>query len=233
MKPTILSLALAALVPAFAADVPDLTSALEYVACPSSVRWTERQKMPVTDLKFHDGKLWVGGGATELNAGPCPLQYINPATKEVVVEASAGTENVTVFKEFSDGRLYVPSQDPRDYDSDYDDDGFLFVRNGGNDWTFYKGCAQQQLVDSVSKNTKMGGFVHVWDAEEYKGDIFIGGYGISRTPDFGKTWTCATPGWKYGKMALHNVSGVYDFTKKVYKTPTGVTDSKPADGYGT
>ena len=215
------------------AEVPDCTSSLEYIACPNSARWTERQRMPVCDLFFHDGKLWVGGGATELNAGPCPLQYIDPATKQVTVECNAGTENITVFKEFSDGRLYVPSQDPRDYDSDYSDDGFIFVRNGDNDWTFYKGCAQQQLIDSVSKGTKMGGFVHVWDAEEYGGNIFIGGYGISRTPDFGKTWVCATPSWKYGKMALHNVNGVYDFNKNVYKTPTGVTDSKPQDGYGT
>lgn len=233
MKTALSSLAVITASLLASADVPDRTADLEYVACPSASRWTERQKMPVCDLFFHDGKLWVGGGATELNAGPCPLQYIDPITKQVVVECNAGTENITVFKRFSDGRLYVPSQDPRDYDADYDDDGFVFVRNGDDDWTFYKGCAQQQLVDSVSKGTKMGGFVHVWDAEEYAGNIFIGGYGISRTPDFGKTWACASTSWKYGKMTLHHVNGVYDFTKKCYKTPTGETSSRPEDGYGS
>ena len=233
MKTALSSLAVITASLLASADVPDRTADLEYVACPSASRWTERQKMPVCDLFFHDGKLWVGGGATELNAGPCPLQYIDPATKQVTVECNAGTENITVFKRFSDGRLYVPSQDPRDYDADYDDDGFVFVRNGDNDWTFYKGCAQQQLVDNVSKGTKMGGFVHVWDAEEYDGNVFIGGYGISRSADFGKNWACASTSWKYGKMTLHHVNGVYDFTKKCYKTPTGETSSRPEDGYGT
>ena len=215
------------------AEVADLTSSLEYVGNPNAARWSEVTKRPVTDLKVYDGKLFVSGGATELNAGPCPLQHIDPYTKKITVEGSAGTENISVFKVFSDGRLYVPSQDPRDYDADYSDDGHVFVRNPAGDWKFYKNVPKQSLKDKGSEYTEA--YVHNWDMEEYDGRIFVAGYGLAWTTNGCASWTSATPHWKSSRMDLIYAYNIWDYTKKKWKTAADVTvqPSLVADGYGT
>lgn len=180
------------------AAVPDLTSELEYVANPNQLRWgTAYDRMAVTDLMFYRGKLFVGGGATELNAGPVNLQQIDPVTKKVTIEGSAGTENISVFKVFSDGRLYVPSQDPRDYDDITADDGHVFVRNPDGDWTFYNNVPRGNKKER--DGSILANHVHNWDMEEFDGRIFVAGYGINASTDGCASWTPAET-WTTGTI---------------------------------
>lgn len=197
----------------------DRTDLLEFVGNPNAARWNEPSKRPVTDLKVYQGKLFVGGGATELNAGPCPLQHIDPYSKAITVEKTAGTENITLFKELSDGRLYVPSQDPRDYDSDYSDDGHVFVRDPSGDWKFYKNVPKGSAKDTDGKITEA--YIHNWDIEEYKGRTFVCGYGISFTTNGCASWTSATPHWTSSRMPCYYPTNVWDYTKKQWKGPSG------------
>lgn len=197
----------------------DRTDLLEFVGNPNAARWNEPSNRPVTDLKVYQGKLFVGGGATEMNAGPCPLQHIDPYSKAITVEKTAGTENITLFKELSDGRLYVPSQDPRDYDPDYSDDGHVFVRDPSGDWKFYKNVPKGSAKDTDGKITEA--YKHNWDIEEYKGRTFVCGYGISFTTNGCASWTSATPHWTSSRMPCYYPTNVWDYTKKQWKGPSG------------
>lgn len=197
-------------------DYPiDCAGKLEYVGNPNAKRWSNASDRGVTDLFFYAGKLFVSGGATEANSGPCPLQQIDPLTKAITVEKSAGTENISVFKSFSDGRLYVPSQDPRDWDSNYDDDGHVFVRDAVGNWQFYKNVPKGSAKDTDGSVT--AAYVHNWDMEEYKGRTFVCGYGISFTTNGCASWKSATPHWTSSRMKFYYPTNVWDYSKKQWK----------------
>ena len=99
------------------ADVPDVTSSLEYVGNPAKNRWPATSyPRGALDLQFHRGTLLVGSGEVEVNPGPVYLYGIDPVTLDETFEYSAGTEAVANFRVASWGELLVPSQDPHEGD---------------------------------------------------------------------------------------------------------------------
>ena len=108
--------ALAVLPYSAAADVPDLTAAMEALCNPNTTRWTASQSLAIapTSLGVCDGKLFVSGGDWNKNLGPCPIFSVDPYTGAYVKEFESGTESIDYFRTDSEGCLYAPSVDPRE-----------------------------------------------------------------------------------------------------------------------
>ena len=193
MKMTALLAAFAAATAA--ATCPDLTSQLENLGNPNASRWTSASTFPrnVPDLFPYNGKIYTSGGDWENNGGPCPIFAIDPYTGEWEQEWVAGTEATCEFKEFSDGRLYLPSIDirERDWDNQTAKDahqGSHFRREADGNWREYETALGKGNISQWLGFEYQGYRVHNWDMAEYKGYTFICGYGIS-----GSTNWCETP----------------------------------------
>ena len=91
----------------------------EFVCNPNATRWSNPGSRPgffareVQDLHVYNGKIYTAGGdwGAFSNQGPVPIFAIDPATGSFTNEFEAGTELITDFKEFSDGRLWAGSVD--------------------------------------------------------------------------------------------------------------------------
>ena len=124
---------LSIIVTAFArADVPDVTSSLEYVSNPAMHRWPAGgSSCGALDLQFHRGTLLVGSGEVENNQGPVWVYGTDPLTLEESFEYSAGTEALASCRVASWGELLVPSQDLHDGDPN---GGTVFTRDATGAW---------------------------------------------------------------------------------------------------
>ena len=165
-------LILSILVAAFArADVPDVTSSLEYVGNPAMHRWpSDSYERGALDLQFHRGKLLVGSGEVENNRGPVHIYGTDPVTLDENFEYSAGTEALATFRLASWGELLVPSQDLKDGDPN---GGHVFIRGTNGVWRGYSNIGGSVPTGSsgvVDNKT------HIWDMEEFDGRVFTSGY---------------------------------------------------------
>ena len=107
---------IAALAAASVSAVPDYTNSqeLECIGNPNAAKWpSNTTARHVPDLFPYHGKLYTSGGnwGQSEHTGPCPIWAIDPYSGTWEKEWHAGTEAVYEFKEFSDGRLYLPSID--------------------------------------------------------------------------------------------------------------------------
>ena len=160
------------LVAAFArADVPDVTSSLEYVGNPAKNRWPANSyPRGVLDLQFHKGKLLAGSGEVEVNPGPVYLYGIDPVTLDTRFEYSAGTEAISNFRVASWGELLAPSQDPHEGDPNQ---AHVYIRGTNAVWRKYSSIGGKVATGtwgSVWNKT------HIWDMEEFDGRVFTAGY---------------------------------------------------------
>ena len=93
-----------------------------FVCNPNATRWSTAGvkagyfAREVQDLHVYNGKIYTAGGdwGAFSNQGPVPIFAINPATGSFTNEFEAGTELITDFKTFSDGRLWAGSVDVRE-----------------------------------------------------------------------------------------------------------------------
>ena len=165
-------LILSILVAAFArADVPDVTSSLEYVGNPAMHRWpSDSYERGALDLQFHRGTLLVGSGEVENNRGPVHVYGTDPVTLDENFEYSAGTEAIASCRVASWGELLVPSQDLKDGDPN---GGHVFIRGTNGVWRGYSNIGGSVPTGSsgvVDNKT------HIWDMEEFDGRVFTSGY---------------------------------------------------------
>ena len=82
-------------------------------------------------IKAIGGRLYIGLGNYTYNTGPTPVIALSPQTGTFTNEFSAGTEAIDDFKVFSNGKVYVPSLDPREASSSIL--GHFFIRSSTGD----------------------------------------------------------------------------------------------------
>lgn len=172
--------ALAVLPYAAAADVPDLTAAMESLCNPNATRWTTSQQLAIapTSLGVCDGMLFVSGGDWDKNLGPCPIFSVDPYTGAYATAFDSGTESIDYFRTDSEGCLYAPSVDPRE---GHVNECNVARRNADGTWTALKIAPNRWMPYSSSENAYYG--THTWDVAFWKGKIFTAGYGIGVGPE--------------------------------------------------
>ena len=165
----------------------------EFVCNPNATRWnTPGGKggyfaREVQDLHVYNGKIYTAGGdwGAFSNQGPVPIFAIDPATGSFTNEFEAGTELITDFKEFSDGRLWAGSVDNRE---SHENAGHFFRRELDGTWTNLTSCI------SGHNGATANYAAHIWDIAEFGGKFFTAGYGICASSNWGDTrMTDATP----------------------------------------
>ena len=157
------------------ADVPVLTSSLEYVGNPAKHRWpTDASYRGALDLQFHRGALLVGSGEVESNPGPIHIYSTDPVTLKQTYEYSAGTEALASCRVASWGELLAPSQDPHEKDAT---EGHVYIRGTNGVWRRHS-----SITGSVPKGAPTNlllSATHVWDMEEFDGRIFAATYQLN------------------------------------------------------
>jgi hypothetical protein len=156
------------------ADVPDLTSSLEYVGNPGLHRWpSDAYVRGALDLQFHRGTLLVGGGEVENNRGPVHVYGTDPVTLDETFEYSAGTEALANCRVASWGELLAPSQDPREGDPN---NGHVFIRAADGTWSRRSSIGGSVPYKVGSSTGSVASNTHVWDLEEFDGRVFSASY---------------------------------------------------------
>ena len=144
------------------ADVPVLTSSLEYVGNPAKNRWpTNAYYRGALDLQFHRGALLVGSGEVESNPGPIHIYSTDPVTLQKKYEYSAGTEAVASCRVASWGELHV------------------YIRGTNSVWRRHSGITGSVPEVSGSWTSSVLSATHVWDMEEFDGRIFAATYQLN------------------------------------------------------
>ncbi|MFC2081557.1 glycoside hydrolase TIM-barrel-like domain-containing protein [Candidatus Bipolaricaulota bacterium] len=133
----------------------------------------------VYDLQAWNGRLYIGAGEREMNAGPVPVISYDPITDQFSEEFVVDEEVILDYVA-SDDRLYIPGSDA----TESWDSGNIYV-NGGSGWT---------------KHRTLDGAIHVFDAAEFDGLLFaaamtvtsqdplLGGGSIYVSEDLGESW---------------------------------------------
>ena len=155
------------------ADVPVVTSSLEYVGNPAKNRWpkdADSYYRGALDLQFHRGSLFVGSGEVETNPGPVHIYSTDPVTLKQTFEYSAGTEAISGSRVASWGELLVPSQDPHEKDPTEAD---VYIRGTNGVWRRHQSVKGE--VPTGTNSTVLAS-THVWDMEEFDGRIFTASY---------------------------------------------------------
>ena len=189
---------IAALAAASVSAVPDYTNSqeLECIGNPNAAKWpSNTTARHVPDLFPYHGKLYTSGGnwGQSEHTGPCPIWAIDPYSGTWEKEWHAGTEAVYEFKEFSDGRLYLPSIDiyERDWDNGVTEaeshEGSHFRREADGNWRNYETALGTGNITMWLTYEYQGYRVHNWDMAQYKDYMFICGYGISGSTNWGET----------------------------------------------
>ena len=222
---------LSILVTAFArADVPDVTSSLEYVSNPAMHRWpSDSYERGALDLQFHCGTLLVGGGEVENNQGPVYVYGTDPVTLDEKFEYSAGTEAIASCRVASWGELLVPSQDPRESDSNQ---AHVYIRGTNSVWRKYSNIGGR--VD-VGASDYVWNKTHIWDMEEFDGRVFTSGYQLhwstNRCVNFVDTGSITnanrvfyymTPSNGYGRTSLRRQMQLLRFSNDLYAVPNSL-----------
>ena len=159
-----------------AADVPVVTSSLEYVGNPAKNRWpkdADSYYRGALDLQFHRGSLFVGSGEVETNPGPVHIYSTDPVTLKQTFEYSAGTEAVSGSRVASWGELLVPSQDPHEKDPTVAD---VYIRSTNGVWRRHIGVNGDVPYKMTSTTGSVLSSTHVWDMEEFDGRVFTASY---------------------------------------------------------
>src|SRR5574344_1117599 len=184
MKRYILLTLLAAPFLAWAAATNDVTTALQYIGNPNASRWNESYPRSVQDLQVYGGNIYLGGGDSGNNKGPCPVFAWYPYLGKFVNEGSINDEMIRFYQIFSDVRLYIPGIDARDVFYR----GEFFVRSPTN-------STWQQVITSGGTNDVS---IHHFNMGEHGDRIFCCGYGICSATNFGLN----TPSyrWKIADM---------------------------------
>ena len=174
--------ALAVLPYAAAADVPDLTVAMEPLCNPNASRWPNSgMSRHVQDLCPYKGKIYTSGGEWDTNTGPCPIFAVDPYSGAFTNEFTAGTDAIYEFKEFSDGRLHASAVDMHEGAANL---GSSFRRETDGTWrAFYTGCGSCNITNFGSMAYE-GYKIHSWDMAEFNGTVFLAGYGISASTNW-------------------------------------------------
>src|SRR5574344_92059 len=151
----------------------DATSDLIYLGNPAKSRWpTSAISRHVQDLHPYKGKIYTSGGEWGGNTGPCPCFAVDPYSGAYENEFDAGTDAIYEFKEFSDGLLYCSAVDPHENVSTF---GHTFRREANGSWKNYSNC----IKGGITNVSNCAFYTHNWDMTEYKGKVFVCGYGIS------------------------------------------------------
>lgn len=159
------------------AEVPDsardVTADMTLLCNPAKSRWPgSAQSRHVQDLHPYQGKIYTSGGEWGGNTGPCPCFAVDPYSGAYENEFDAGTDAIYEFKEFSDGLLYCSAVDPHENVSTF---GHTFRREANGSWKNYSNC----IKGGITNVSNCAFYTHNWDMTEYKGKVFVCGYGIS------------------------------------------------------
>ena len=168
------------------AEAVDATASLEYLFAPAEARWgtgTDDAALlarAVHCLKYIDGRIYVGAGEWNDNAGPVPIVTILPgATPSWTNEYAAGSEQIEDFKKFSDGRVWTRATDAKEHDANY---GFFFVRDPDGTWSKTANVDWNPFHTLIGGSGNYGTYTHVWDFCEYGTNLYFTGFGIAGSP---------------------------------------------------
>ncbi len=136
----------------------------------------------VWDMQLFGGRIYLGHGNSsnegpEINAGPVPVIYYDPASSEFVEQYMTDEEQIDLYR-ILNGQLYIPGHDPRG--SPANGNLYRLSRTG---WT---------------KLPTVPGAVHVYDLAQHEGKLFAAtgsatNQGISMSSDGGMTWQTVLP----------------------------------------
>jgi len=136
------------------------------------------------DMMFYEGKLYIGNGDFDDNAGPIDIWCYDPKTDKWEKSGTVRDESVSRFV-LIDGKLAATGTDPMD---DWELGNYYLLENG--EW---------KTVRTIP------GAVHNFDMVEHNGKIFCaigvepGGYPAAVSTDGGATFT-QVPFYKDGKL---------------------------------
>ena len=159
----------------------DVTDQIQYFANPAKYYFpkeniTNAAARCCTRIKAIGGRLYIGMGDYTYNTGPTPVVALSPQTGTFTNEYSAGTEAIDDFKVFSNGKVYVPSLDPRE---NHAREGHFFIRSSvysNGTWARNK-TIPKGVVNSSNSSACI--YTHCWDLAEFDGKIHFAGYGTA------------------------------------------------------
>lgn len=186
----------------------DVTDQVTYFANPAKYYFpksdiTNMAARCCSRIKAIGGRLYIGLGNYTYNTGPAPVVALSPQTGVFTNEYSAGTEAIDDFKVFSNGKVYVPSLDPREANKSIM--GHFFIRSSTGDnatWSIYK-----KIPAGVVHNTRSDTYIytHCWDLAEFDGKIHFAGYGTASATLSGNsmgTFSDTCPTFDIGEMQI-------------------------------
>ncbi|MFC2081727.1 hypothetical protein ACFLR0_00920 [Candidatus Bipolaricaulota bacterium] len=156
---------------------------LDYVGNPHLAAFPDGSGMElarsVYDLQAWHGRLYIGAGEREMNAGPVPVVSYDPAPGQFDEEFVVDEEVILDYVACGE-RLYIPGSDA----TESWDSGNIYFHDGAG-WT---------------KRRTLDGAIHVFDAAEFDGLLFasgmavtsqdplLGGGAIYVSKDLGESW---------------------------------------------
>lgn len=155
----------------------------------------------VWDMQVYNGRIYLGHGDYNSNAGPIPVIYYDPCTNKFTTQYTVNEEQIDKYKVLN-GKLYIPGTDARE---SWDYGNFYVMDN--DQWTKFR---------TIPKAT------HVFDMVIYNGQLYatIGATtrdacGLLVSKDMGKTWATVQNTFS----ALYDwMSNLFVFNNKLYAT---------------
>jgi len=162
----------------------------------------------VWDVEAYDGKIYIGCGNYDSNAGSnvgdLPVYSYDPATETWTKEYNVHDEQVSRF--FSEwGNLYIPGMDPG---SGAGENGNYYYKAGGKWATYssvYRGIHMFDMLFLEDGKTVFAGLGTNTGVQPY----------ISKSTDGGKTWNLVT--FKKDGATLTNTSSTWSRTHNMFE----------------
>lgn len=133
----------------------------------------------VWDMQVYNGRIYLGHGDYNSNAGPIPVIYYDPVVNKFVTQYSVNEEQIDKYKVLN-GKLYIPGTDSKE---SWDYGNFYVMDN-----------------DQWNKFRTIPNAVHVFDMAYYNGQLYAAtgtakkGWGeVLTSKDLGETWTTRVP----------------------------------------
>ena len=187
----------------------DVTSQVELLGNPF-------KKVPyarnVWDMQVYNGRIYLGHGDLNRNAGPIPVIYFDPIANEFITQFTVDEEQIEKYKVIN-GKLYIPGTDATE------------------SWTFGNFYAMDD-DDLWTKLRTIPKANHVFDMAYYNGNLYasIGATtkdacGLLVSKDMGKTWATVQDNFSALRSWMNNL---FVLNNKLYATGDMIVRSSPS-----
>lgn len=156
-----------------AAVIKDVSAKVELLGNPFTKSVIAKN---VWDMQTYNGRVYLGHGDFNTNAGPIPVVYYDPSAGKFITQYTVNEEEINQYKVLN-GKLYIPGTDARE------------------DWS-YGNFYTLEDNDQWAANRTIPNANHVYDLAYYNGRLYAAtgttkpGWGeVLASDDMGKTWT--------------------------------------------